>query len=216
MSMDSDNKGSQCPTCGYPRFTNEHSPECPARNASAEKVPEASADAAIETKEARLAAARKRLKDFADETKEEIDDAVRTGKMRSPQEHRANSGEIAEARQIIEELLAAEDLPKVTVDRKHLATILSEGLKERPTAYQKEVSAIVGTLGREPLLPEGEDRVILELALTPEELGPRFTGPARVFEGIVAVRGNQVPPDKIRVIDPKKPVEKGEEPSKAA
>lgn len=199
MSMD--DVISQCPTCGYPSLTNEHAADCPNNKTAAET----SETKAAETKEIRIAAARRRLKEFADRTKEEVEESISSGKIKNSLEHRADSSEIDEAVEIIEDLLAAQDLPKVTVAREHLKTILAEGLKERPTAYQKGVAAIIGTVGREPLLPDGEDRVILELALKPGEIVPRFTGPAKVFEGVIGVRGTKVSPEKIRVIDPGSP-----------
>ncbi len=112
--------------------------------------------------------------------------------------------DLEEAREVIANFLSKQEFPKVTVDRKHLEEILAHGLRERPTSYQKNVRAIVGTIGIEPLLPEQEDRVILELHIDPKQVQPRFTGPKRTFKGIVHIATAHVPPEKIRVIDPKK------------
>jgi hypothetical protein len=54
-------------------------------------------------------------------------------------------------------------------------------------------------------LPEDQDRVIIEVRPEPGEIEPRFTGPANAFDGIVVIRGDIIPPEKIvRVIDPKR------------
>ncbi len=204
MSVDND-VSSQCPYCGYPRFANEHAADCPENKPKTPEGPPTAArtEAGAETPEQRVAAARQRLQEAVETAKKEIEEAVSKGRLKRPEDHRADSSEIEDAKEIIEDLLAAHDLPKVTLPREYLRKVLAEGLKERETSYQKGVMAIVGTIGREPLLPEKEDRVILELELKPDELTPRFTGPDKIFEGIVAVRGTAVSPDKIRVIDPK-------------
>ncbi len=204
MSVDND-VSSQCPYCGYPRFAQEHAPDCPENKSKVHEGPATTvrAETAAETPEQRIAAARQRLQEAVDTAKKEIKEAVKNGRLKNPGEHRADSSEIEDAKEIIEDLLAAHDLPKVTLPREYLKTVLSEGLKERETSYQRGVMAIVGTVGREPLLPDKEDRVVLELDLKPDEITPRFTGPEKIFEGVVAVRGTAVPPDKIRVIDPK-------------
>lgn len=111
--------------------------------------------------------------------------------------------EISEAKAIVADYLSAGEYPKITVDRKHLEEILENGLKARPTAYQKNVKLIVGTLGRDAFLPEEQDRVILEIHTDPKRVTPRFTGEARAFEGIVVFELDEIPPKDLRVIDPK-------------
>jgi hypothetical protein len=109
---------------------------------------------------------------------------------------------IEDAREAIEEFLANQEYPKVTVARKYLKQILEKGLRPHPTAYQKNVRAIVGTLGVDPLLPKDEDRVILELRVDPKFIDPRFTGPNKTFQGVVGISMPAVPPEMINVIDP--------------
>lgn len=111
--------------------------------------------------------------------------------------------EIKEAKQIIADYLAAGEYPKITVAREHLEEILDKGLKARPSAYQKDVKLIIGTLGREAFLPEDQDRVILEVHADPGRIKPRFTGEAKAFEGVVGFDIDVIPPDELRVIDPK-------------
>lgn len=115
--------------------------------------------------------------------------------------------EIKEAKAIIADYLAAGEYPKITVARRHLEEILEKGLKARPTAYQKDVKLIVGTLGREAFLPHEQDRVILEVHTDPKRVVPRFTGESKAFEGVVAIQAEEIPPENLRVIDPKEPGE---------
>jgi len=138
---------------------------------------------------------RQRQQELAEHAKEV---AAEEGPKRKP-----TPDEIKEAKAIIADYLAAGEFPKITVAREHLEDILEKGLKARPTAYQKDVKLIVGTLGREAFLPEDQDRVILEIHTDPKRVTPRFTGEAKAFEGVVAFELDEIPPDDLRVIDPK-------------
>ncbi len=140
----------------------------------------------------RLQDALSHLQDYAEEARARRDKGASV-----------DADEIAEAKDILAELIEAAQPPQVTVERKHLESILKNGLEARETEYQKGVKLIVGTIGREPLLPEGQDRVILRLELGADEIEPRFTGENKLFEGVFAVKGGRVPPEKIKIIDPR-------------
>lgn len=143
------------------------------------------------------------LEAYRAEVDEEVEEALKTKELKSPKQRKPTSEEIKEVKEAVADLIKLGVYPKVTVDRDHLEAILKDGLRERETAYQKGVKLIVGTLGTEPFLPEGQDRVILELHVSPDDVTPRFTGPANRFDGIVAIGKEVVPPDQITVIEEK-------------
>lgn len=142
-----------------------------------------------------------RLEAYRADIEEEVADAIEAGEIKSAKERVPTPQEIAEVKEAVAELLSLGIYPKVTVDRAHLNEILQEGLRERETSYQKGVNLIVGTLGTEPFLPEGQDRVVLELHVDPKKVTPRFTGPSKRFDGVVAIDMRSVPPEMIEVID---------------
>lgn len=105
-----------------------------------------------------------------------------------------------EAYEIIEVFMQNGIFPSVTVPEEHLSAILKDGLRERATSYQPQVSAIVGTLGIQPFLPEKKKRAVLELRVPVEKVQPRFTGSERIFQGVVHINMRHVSPEQIRVV----------------
>lgn len=75
---------------------------------------------------------------------------------------------------------------------------ISKGLEAYST-WIPGFSAIVGTIGREPYLPPGEDRLLIKVDLPPTSIRPRFTGPDNSFHGVVFIDG-PVPPNSLEII----------------
>jgi len=102
------------------------------------------------------------------------------------------------AHERIRELYSQGVRPIVTVPREY-AHVLAYGLKEHST-WIPGLDAIVGTIGRDPYLPSGSDRVIVEVdPETADRIKPRFTGPRRSFDGVVVLEG-PIPPERLRIV----------------
>ncbi|HUO50343.1 MAG TPA: hypothetical protein VMU25_02140 [Candidatus Paceibacterota bacterium] len=99
-----------------------------------------------------------------------------------------------EAREHIHELFAQGERPVVSVPEEY-AGALSHGLVARAT-WIPGFEAIVGTFAREPYLPSNEKRVLVKVELDENQIEPRFTGPQKIFEGIVVLRG-PIPPEQL-------------------
>ena len=105
--------------------------------------------------------------------------------------------DIDEAREYVEDLLEQGIKPIVTVKKKWLDA-LSNGL-EKHTSWIPGFDEVVGTLGIDPYIPNGEDRVFVEVDIdSSDQIQPRFTGPDSSFHGVVVLSG-PIPPERIRV-----------------
>jgi len=100
-----------------------------------------------------------------------------------------------DAREYIHELLEKGERPIVSVPQEY-ADALAKGLVAHAT-WIPDFSAVVGTLGRNPYTPTGEERVLLKIEIDNErQLEPRFTGPSHSYQGVVMFRG-PIPAEKI-------------------
>jgi hypothetical protein len=149
----------------------------------------------------RLEAVRNHFQEYLTGYDTQTSAMLEDGDIKLEDERRPDPDEIREAREIIAEFITAGEIPKVSVPRQYLDSILREGLRARPTAYQKGVSLTAGTIGLPPYLPADEDRVVLEVNLPPTKIEPRFTGRGHAFQGVVVVRDGFVPPEYLRVLD---------------
>jgi len=114
-----------------------------------------------------------------------------------------NQGEqfekIADAEEQIAEMLENGILPVVTVKQKWIET-LKKGL-EKHSSWIPGFDEIVGTIGIDPYIPEGEERVVVRVNVdSPERVHPRYTGPDKSFHGVVVLDG-PIPPENIEIID---------------
>lgn len=78
-------------------------------------------------------------------------------------------------------------MPVITVPRQYVPA-LKNGIRESSSWIGGNI--IAGTIGRDPYMPSGEDRVMLRVSINaPEQLEPRMTGPDRSFHGVVVFHG---------------------------
>ncbi|PIP73413.1 MAG: hypothetical protein COW88_02230 [Candidatus Lloydbacteria bacterium CG22_combo_CG10-13_8_21_14_all_47_15] len=104
--------------------------------------------------------------------------------------------DIDEAREYILARYEKGERPVVTVKKRYLS-VLSRGLAPHATWVPEAGDMLVGTFGREALLPEGEERVAVHvLDIDPRHIEPRFTGPDNAFHGVVALSG-PIPPERL-------------------
>ena len=101
-----------------------------------------------------------------------------------------------DAREIIHEMYERGERPIVSVPEQY-AEALRRGLQPHST-WIPGFSAIVGTFGREPYLPETDSskRILVKIELDENQIEPRFTGPGKSYQGIVVLRG-PIPTEKI-------------------
>ena len=86
--------------------------------------------------------------------------------------------------------------PVVSVPEEY-ADAISKGLVAHST-WIPGFSAIVGTFGREPYVPNTDSgkRVLIKVELEEDQIEPRFTGPQNANQGIVVLRG-PIAPERI-------------------
>ena len=103
-------------------------------------------------------------------------------------------------RELISELIGAGISPIISVERKFGAEKRAGGMAARE-GWLSGVKLNVGTLGIQPFLPPGEDRVLFKVRVTdPSELEPRMAGDLKTFQGVVVFRGDYISPDRLTEI----------------
>ena len=98
-----------------------------------------------------------------------------------------------EARDLIREDMLKGRLPILTVPKK-FAHVIKQGLVPHSTWIGQPFLA--GTLHREPYLPDGEERIVLQIKVSPDRVEPRFTGPDKHYHGVVIFKG-PISPEEI-------------------
>lgn len=116
---------------------------------------------------------------------------------RSLENYREPIHEPDEAREHIRELFAQGERPVVSVPEQY-AEAIANGLVAHAT-WVPGFEAIVGTFARDPYLPSNEKRVLVKVDLDENQIEPRFTGPQKLFEGIVVLRGPISPERLVRL-----------------
>lgn len=101
-----------------------------------------------------------------------------------------------DAREFILHLLEEGERPCVTVPEQYLP-YLKEGLKPHST-WILGFDAVVGTLGREPYLPDKNRKIVYIKNIDIKRVEPRFTGPDNSFHGVVIIRG-PVEPEQLDI-----------------
>lgn len=101
-----------------------------------------------------------------------------------------------DAREQIHEMFEKGERPVVSVPEEY-AEALSKGLVAHST-WIPGFSAIVGTFGRPPYVPNTDSgkRVLVKVELEEDQIEPRFTGPKNAYQGIVVLKG-PIPPERI-------------------
>jgi len=82
------------------------------------------------------------------------------------------------------EIMRTQEDPIISVDQRFLDEILTVGGIQAKETWIKE-KLIVGTLGREPYLPEGQKRFLVKIKNPNVKILPRYTGPDSKFHGVV-------------------------------
>ena len=114
---------------------------------------------------------------------------------RSP-EHAELITDPESAREQIHEMFERGERPVVSVPEEY-ADAISKGLVAHST-WIPGFSAIVGTFGREPYVPNTDSgkRVLIKVELEEDQIEPRFTSPQNAYQGIVVLRG-PIAPERI-------------------
>ena len=101
-----------------------------------------------------------------------------------------------DARERIHEAFEKGERPVISIPEQY-ADALSKGLVAHST-WIPGFSAIVGTFGREPYVPNTDSgkRVLIKVELEEDQIEPRFTGPQNAYQGIVVLRG-PIAPERI-------------------
>lgn len=103
-----------------------------------------------------------------------------------------------DAREFIVRLLENGEKPCVTIPEEY-TPFLKEGLKPHST-WIMGFDAIVGTLGREPYLPDSRRKIVYIKNIDINKIQPRFTGPDHAFHGVVIING-PVEPDELEIMN---------------
>lgn len=96
--------------------------------------------------------------------------------------------DIDDAREYVEEQLAAGVRPVITVPEEYLADVQQNGIMSVPKEdllTGKRFSFIAGTIGLDPYLPENGTRYVFEIDPAQVRIEPRMTGSDRRFHGVV-------------------------------
>jgi len=106
---------------------------------------------------------------------------------------------IADAEEQIGEMFEKGIRPVVTVKATRIEQ-LKNGLPKH-ASWIPGFDEIVGTMGIEPYVPEGDERVVVQINIdSPDQIRPRYTGPDHGFHGVVVLNG-PIPPENIEIID---------------
>lgn len=109
-------------------------------------------------------------------------------------------GEVDEARGHIRTLVAVGVRPIVSVPTTGLHDVLARGLQAKDT-WIPGFRVIAGTFGVAPYLPEhSPPRTLIEVDAPPEDIEPRFTGKEQSYHGVVTLKPDRIPPDRLRII----------------
>lgn len=102
-----------------------------------------------------------------------------------------------EAQEFISHEIASGHLPIISVPEQYVDAA-RKGLKAYTTWIGEKY--LVGTIGRDPYLPSGENRHFFQINIAPEQVVPRFTGADRHFHGVVVFREGQISSEAIEEI----------------
>jgi hypothetical protein len=95
---------------------------------------------------------------------------------------------IDDARECVAELLAQGICPIITVPEEYAEELLTNGvffLPKEDLLSGKRFSFVAGTIGLEPYLPEGKERLVLEVNPEGVRIEPRLTGKDKHLHGVV-------------------------------
>lgn len=149
--------------------------------------------------EAARTMAQKNLDKLIEEQKTLVAEQLAEGRILRPEQFRADKELHEKAENAMNQFILAKEFPIRSVSREKAGIFLDRGMPVEKTAYQRNVELNAATLGRDPFLPEGEDRVLLEVQVKSNEAQPRFTGKENIFQGIVGIT-KYIPPERIRVV----------------
>ena len=94
-----------------------------------------------------------------------------------------------DAQEFIRDAIEAGTFPIISVPKQY-ADAARKGLKAHTTWIGEKY--LVGTIGRDPYLPDGEERCLFRIMIRPEQVAPRFTSADHHFHGVVIFREGQI------------------------
>lgn len=118
--------------------------------------------------------------------------------VNAPGHEKINIKDPEEAREFISQMLEKGEKPCITVPEQYFEFI-KDGLKPHST-WIMGFDAIVGTLGRDPYMPDEHRKIVYIKNIDIKNIQPRFTGPDNSFHGVIIVNG-PIPPEKIEVMN---------------
>jgi hypothetical protein len=140
----------------------------------------------------------------------EAQEQMKAGMIKKPNERKISQEEIEKVREVIKKALNIGIWPIKSISLKDIETVKKEGLQETP-GWDKRWK-LACTILRNPLdkVSGEEDRGFFQVPNIEEKnLSPRFTGPEKLFEGVVCIN-DFVPPDKIKFLGYAKDLKKEE------
>lgn len=96
--------------------------------------------------------------------------------------------DINDAREYVEEQVAAGVRPLITVPKEYVEEVVKYGITSIPKQDVKtgrKFSFIAGTIGLDPYLPENSTRHVFEVDPSQVHIEPRITGSDQRFHGVV-------------------------------
>lgn len=102
-----------------------------------------------------------------------------------------------DAQEFIHDAIEAGNFPIISVPKQY-ADAARKGLKAHTTWIGEKY--LVGTIGRDPYFPQGEERCLFRINIHAEQVMPRFTGSDRHFHGVVVFREGQISPQQMEEI----------------
>lgn len=136
------------------------------------------------------------------EMKEEVQEKMPRGKI-IKFNRKVLPQEAEEAQELVNELVENGIEPIISIPEKYRQEIETKGIKAKAT-WIPRLEIIAGTLGVKPyrgIEEDGEKRILTRIKnVKPDEITPRFTGPQKVFSGIIAFRKDFIPPERIEML----------------
>jgi hypothetical protein len=138
------------------------------------------------------------IESINEKARQEIQEQLKKGLIKYPKERKITEEEQESVKEIVRKALTIGIWPIKSISLQDVEIVKEEGIQETP-GWDKRWK-LACTILRDPLdkVTGEEDRGFFEIPnLEEKDVTPRFTGPEKLFEGIVCLN-NGVPPDKIR------------------
>jgi len=140
----------------------------------------------------------KEIDSINEKARQEIREQLKKGLIKKPTERMISQEEQERVREVVRKALTIGIWSVKSISMQDVEEVKKEGLWETP-GWDKRWK-LACTILRDPLdkVSGEEDRGFFEVPnLEEKDITPRFSGPEKLFEGVVCLN-NGVPPDKMR------------------